>query len=303
MKKIIVNSTKTGDYSLINDSEREFILKNIKNNQKLENFLFQQYSRYQVKDLFDYLNHAFLLLLNFKDKEVLNIGCGEGTESIFFARLGAKQVYSFDLNPNRLKMLKANAKRNNVAKKIQTIQGDFVQSKLLKESFDIITMIGVLEWMSRKNPYQEHIQYLKKVRHGLKTGGKFLLAIENRTSPLYFVGITHHNDIPFSPLMPRFLADLISRIWRNKPYTTYTYTRKQYIKLFKKAGFKKINIYPVLFGYQEPKFVFNSPDIFRILLKKYGTNPMINLCTKVLSMFPNFLLKQLAPAYIVIGEK
>ncbi|MFA5142326.1 MAG: class I SAM-dependent methyltransferase [Candidatus Woesearchaeota archaeon] len=300
----ITNLKKTkGKYSLITEEERDHIIKNIKNTQELENFLFKKYNGYQVKDIFDYLNNSYLLLLDFNDKEVLNIGCGEGPESIFFAKYGAKKVYCLDMNPERLKMLKANARCNNAHQKIITLNGDFKECKINEDSFDIMTMIGVLEWLPEKKPYAEQISYLRKIHKGLKKNGKFLLAIENRINPYYFVGKTHHGDIPFTPLLPRKVADLISRLMRGKPYLTYTHTRAEYLKMFKKAGFKNVKIYPSLFSYQEPRYIINSAKMYKRLLRKYGVSPIVNFCARILSYMPDRLLINLAPAYIVIGEK
>jgi SAM-dependent methyltransferase len=303
--KILCPGKVRGTYSLILPKEREFILKKIKNGkiEDLEDYLFKKYREYDVKDMFDYLNMDYLLLLDFKNKEVLDIGSGEGSSSIFFAKYGAKKVYSLEMNPDRLEMLKTNADKMKLASKIVPINTDFTKCKIKKDSFDIVTFIGVLEWLPKTNAYSKQLFYLKKVKSALKEKGKLLVAIENRLSPFYFIGKTHHDDIPFSPLMPRFLANLVSLIVKGKPYVTYTYTDKGYLKLFKKAGFKNIKIYPIFPAYQEPRFVIDDINLYRNSLRKYGVGKFMSFGATVLSFLPNFILRKLVPAYVVIGEK
>ena len=268
--KITNLKNTNGSYSLVNPSTRKFIIKHLNESNVLENYLFKNLKERQIKDLFDYLNYDFFLLLDFKDKEVLNIGCGEGTESLFFAKYGAKQVYSFELNPERLNMLEQRAKKMNLHKKIYLFNGDFTEVKLKGDSFDIITSIGVLEWLPKKEPFKEMIQNLTKIRQALRKKGKVLVTIENRLNPIYFLGFTHHHEIPFAPLMPRFIANILTKLFKGKPYLTHTYTKNIYIKIFRNAGFKNIEIYPVLFGYQEPQFVINSVKMYWHFLRKYG---------------------------------
>ncbi len=304
--KIIVKSGEAnGDYSLIGRNERKEIINIIKNEDiiSLEDYLFRKYKEYYIRDLLDYLNHSFDLLLDFKDKEILNIGCGEGTEPIFLAKFGEKRVYALEKNKGRLDILKVHASKLKISNKIIPIAGDFTKCDIKESSFDIITMIGVLEWLPKSNPYKEQLKYLKKVRASLRKNGKFLLAIENRLCPLYFTGKTNHGDLPFTPLMPRFLANMITKLIKGKPYTTYTYSDSGYKKILKKAGYKKIKIYPVIFSYQEPRFIINSCETYKILLRKFGISPVINFGAKILSLLPCQLLIKFSPSYIIIGEK
>ena len=59
----------------------------------------------------------------------------------------------------------------------------------MEERFDYVTLIGVLEYaksyIGKDNPYPE---YLEKINRLLKTGGKILIAIENRLGLKYFAG-------------------------------------------------------------------------------------------------------------------
>ncbi|KAF1363168.1 S-adenosyl-L-methionine-dependent methyltransferase [Lizonia empirigonia] len=82
----------------------------------------------------------------FKDKVVLDVGCGTGILSLFCARAGAKKVFAVD-NSQIAVRAKENVEKNGYADRIQVIQGrieDFnTQRQIGKEKVDII----ISEWM------------------------------------------------------------------------------------------------------------------------------------------------------------
>ena len=86
----------------------------------------------------------------------------------------------------------------------------------------------------------QQIEYLRKAHQALRPEGTLVLGIESRLNSIYFLGRTNHGDIPFTPLLPRALANKITMLIRNKPYTTYTYTNTGYRKLLGCAGFSSV---------------------------------------------------------------
>jgi len=82
----------------------------------------------------------------FKDKIVLDVGCGTGILSLFSARAGAKKVFAVD-NSGIVTRAKEIISRNGYSDRIEVIQGrveDFSTQRLIgKEKVDII----ISEWM------------------------------------------------------------------------------------------------------------------------------------------------------------
>lgn len=79
---------------------------------------------------------------DFKDKVVLDIGCGTGVLSIFAARAGAKHVYGID-NADIVHYAREIVKVNGFSDRITIIKGKVEEIELPVEKVDII----ISEWM------------------------------------------------------------------------------------------------------------------------------------------------------------
>ncbi|KAF7729840.1 hypothetical protein EC973_003574 [Apophysomyces ossiformis] len=78
----------------------------------------------------------------FKDKIVLDVGCGTGILSMFAAKAGAKQVFSVD-NSAIIEKAKLNVKENGLDKIITLVRGKVEEIQLPVPQVDII----ISEWM------------------------------------------------------------------------------------------------------------------------------------------------------------
>eukprot|EP00522_Entomoneis_paludosa_P010512 CAMPEP_0172449086 /NCGR_PEP_ID=MMETSP1065-20121228/7885_1 /TAXON_ID=265537 /ORGANISM="Amphiprora paludosa, Strain CCMP125" /LENGTH=432 /DNA_ID=CAMNT_0013200685 /DNA_START=70 /DNA_END=1368 /DNA_ORIENTATION=- len=78
----------------------------------------------------------------FRDKVVLDVGCGTGILSLFCAQVGAKHVYAVDCS-SILQQAKKIVDRNGFSDKITLIQGKIEEINLPVDTVDII----VSEWM------------------------------------------------------------------------------------------------------------------------------------------------------------
>jgi ubiquinone/menaquinone biosynthesis C-methylase UbiE len=115
---------------------------------------------------FDYLKSQ----ANLNQKNILDIGCGEGDFVLSIAPL-VKQAVGSDIARNRLKIA------TQRAKSFQNVTFEYIdndqKTKFKDNSFDIITLLGVLEYTF--DPYQT----LADIHRMLKPGGIFIIEVPN----------------------------------------------------------------------------------------------------------------------------
>lgn len=127
-----------------------------------------------------------------ENANVLEIGSGCGAVTPFIAK-HAKKVTCVELSEKRSLI---NAHRNRDAENIEIKVGNFQDiEKNLTEKFDVITLIGVLEYaqsyISGNTPYESFLCMLKK---HLAKDGKIVIAIENRLGMKYWAGCKEDHE-------------------------------------------------------------------------------------------------------------
>ena len=88
-----------------------------------------------------------------KGAVVLDVGCGCGILGIIAAKLGAKRVYSVDVNPHAILDTRFNAVRNKVTRTIRPLRSDFTRiRKLLAGKINVVVC----------NPPQTPLKYQRQ---------------------------------------------------------------------------------------------------------------------------------------------
>lgn len=124
---------------------------------------YDQWEMFQDEELFLFKDWIYPITLDdFRDKEVLEAGCGGGQHTFFIAPY-AKRITAVDLNT-----LSIAKKRNNQFDNIDFIEDDIAEMEL-KKQFDIVFCIGVIHHTD--NP-EKTVENLK--RH-VKPGGKLIV--------------------------------------------------------------------------------------------------------------------------------
>lgn len=71
----------------------------------------------------------FMSRTDFNDKEVIDIGCGNGILTLYAAELGAKHITAIDFDRRAVENTEENLKRNNV-KNADVLWADFMETHL-----------------------------------------------------------------------------------------------------------------------------------------------------------------------------
>jgi len=184
--------------------------------------------------IFSEKREAALELLDHRKPGVcIDYGCMWGVLSVGMAKRG-HQVVSIDKTYHSLNFLRYRVdedKLNNV----HIIQDDIKEVEISNLA-DYAIVNGVLEWIpileevdvnnyysggqsantSTHSPKQMQREFLSKVNHSLKDGGKMLLAIENRHFYQYYMGRKDpHANLLFTTFLPRWLSNVVSRLYHS----------------------------------------------------------------------------------------
>ena len=199
-----------------------------------------------------------------KNWKVLDAGCGLGGMTFSLAKI-VNEVVAFDSSWERAKFVELKS-INDDLKNINVFVGDFDNLPLKEKEFDLIIFNGFLEWAgipnAPENPREVQKKVLEKCLKLLKPGGYLYIGIENRIALNYFTTGRDHSGIRFTSLMPRFLANIYTKLRLKKPYRTYTYSKQGYIKLLKESGFEDLKFILPATGYNFPKYIIPYDNIY-----------------------------------------
>lgn len=191
------------------------------------------------------------------EARVLDVGCGWGPVTISLAR-HYSEVFGIDPNLLTLNFLQIRADQENLTNIVLAKTDPLEWNNLPFEPgfFDLVVLNGVLEWVGSArydkppNFYQRNA--LLEIKRILKPNGKIYLGIENRFSCGNFMGNKAHNGVPFADILPRPMANNLSRLFGHQEgFRTYTYSLNGYRKLFTDCGFSVQSEY---FPYPDYRF-------------------------------------------------
>jgi SAM-dependent methyltransferase len=198
----------------------------------------------------------FLLPLS-RESRALDLGCGWGAAALTLAET-CGQVVAMDATWERVRFLDIRRRQQSIGNLHPIHGGDTLTFPFPDGYFDLVVLVGVLEWFGESYPdlppRAAQLKALRNLRLLLKSGGYLYVAIENRFGYDYLMGRPDHNGLPFVGLLPRRLADWVSRRRTGRPFRTYQYSMWGYRKLLREAGFDRIQFYGDLPQYRHPHF-------------------------------------------------
>jgi len=199
---------------------------------------------------------------NLSQSRILDLGCGWGSLTFLLAPL-CEEIVGVDAIPERIDFCRIRQEQENI-ENVQLIVANVLQLPFPEESFEIIIANGLLEWIGingEENPKRLQNLFLKKIFNLLKPEGKLYIGIENRYGFKMWMGAKDHSGIPFTSLMPRMLANFLTKLIRRGPfmsyktssgYRTYTYSCSGYKRLLSEAGFTEVEFFIPLPWYNKP---------------------------------------------------
>lgn len=174
-----------------------------------------------------------------RGSSVLELGAGCGALTRYFGET-AKTVVALEGSDRRAGIAASRCRDlENV-----TVVNDTIQELELEEKFDVVTLIGVLEYARTFGPKSDkpELDILRIALSFLKPGGRFLLAIENQLGLKYFAGAAEdHIALPFFGIHDLYTAR-----------TPVTFGRKELLSLLREAGFRTMEQLVPLPDYKLP---------------------------------------------------
>lgn len=178
---------------------------------------------------------------------VLEIGAGMGAVT----GAVAKRVEKVDCIELSKKRSLINAHRHKDLDNIEIFVGNF-QNIDIKKKYDVVTLIGVLEYgyhyIESNTPYED---FVKKIYSILKPNGRLYIAIENKLGIKYLAG--YHEDHLGKPFVG---IEGYSREDKVK-----TFSKSQIERLLREARFEKINFFYPFPDYKLPTVIYDDQSI------------------------------------------
>lgn len=217
------------------------------------------------------------------DAIILDIGAGWGAVSIPLAR-NYRKVFAVDNTLETLRFIQIRAQQEKVKNvfPVKLNPLDFPKFPFPRLNFDLVVLNGVLEWIGNvcldKRPLQVQKQALREIFDILKLGGYIYIGIENRYSLQHFFGKKPHGELPFASILPRGIANFLTKLIKNEEHRTYIHSFKGYYRLLKNSGYDNISFFWTLPDYRFPKTIIplNQKAVIRYWKKKIltaKTNP------------------------------
>jgi len=213
-----------------------------------------------------------------RDSRVLDLGAGTGTNAHALG-LHYREVIALEPVRERIEFMRRRFAQEKLPN-VKPVRSSLWSLPFAKESFDMVAMNGVLEWVATGrtgNPHDLQKQAVKNVFGLLRPGGCFYLGIENRLAYGSFLGWPDpHCGLPWVPILPRPLAHWYARRRGHaEGYRNYLYSSAGYRKLLESVGFNHIQTYVALPSYNHPRFLIPLDDnIFRYYFSNFAAGQL-----------------------------
>lgn len=185
----------------------------------------------------------------------LDVGCGPGIATVALAQRGLK-VDAMDLVEGQLERTRARALEANVGNCVVASIGDIHDLDIQGATFDLVFVIGVMEWLEHPG------KALREISRVLKPGGRAIISVDNKWSLRNILDPL--STPPLAPLKRRLVKILDWTGLRRKSGSSprdYSYSIHRFDRLTASAGLEKRQGVTVGFG----PFTFLGVELWRPL--------------------------------------
>jgi SAM-dependent methyltransferase len=215
---------------------------------------------------------------------VADIGCGWGFASQRCLEKGCR-VVGTDNAMRRLEFCRNRFEQQSFGDRFVGVELDVNrQLPFRRGSFRAVIVSGLMEWLpctAAGRPDEIQASFLRQCFEILGPEGRAYVAIENRFWGWYFAGaLDLHSRQPLVSILPRRLARALSMLMSGEDYRAHTYSILGYLRMFKRAGFRRLDILYPRPDYVQPKRIETLveqlpldagwPDLLRHLIASCG---------------------------------
>ena len=237
------------------DSSEEYLLRIFKNSvdlrsdsKELERYIRDWPTKYHLSVKRANLLRCLDFLNKHKDKKVLELGAGCGAITRWLGE-NIQEVHAVEGDLLRASIAKERCKD---LKNVKIFCAN-IQNLRFKGEYDVVTLIGVLEYAPlfydcQEGPLEASISILRQSLSALKSQGILILAIENKIGLKYWAGCREdHTGKLFEGIHG----------YPNKR-SPLTFSKKEISELLKKVGFKFVEYYYPFPDYKLPEVIISD---------------------------------------------
>lgn len=207
----------------------------------------------------------YLALPTPSDGLAIDVGAGSGVIAGALTRR-FRRVVALDRDPAWCRFIRRRFAQDGVS--VDVIEHSAFDVPLPAGSADLIVVNGVLEWVASdddpvrrdSSPRDVQVDFLRGMLRLLRPRGRIAVAIENRFHFENFRGGRPHGEPAYAAILPRRLADHLSRAKLGVPYRTWIYGSSGYERLLHSAGFAKVQLFAALPDYHQPRIALPLSD-------------------------------------------
>lgn len=206
------------------------------------------------------------------DSTVLDVSSGLGAVTHALA-LNYHHVVSVEPVVEMLRFTKVRLEQEDL-KNVDLIHTTLDVLPFYKDTFDLIVLNGVLEWVhewrSSRSSREAQIGVLRDLRRLLKPHGVLVIGSENRIGYTSFLPRAERPVAQFRNVMPPWLESLYRRLkkpgfYRSlvdpaKRHRTNTHSPHGYFKLLRQAGFPSIELWWPPDGFNSPHTILSASN-------------------------------------------